>query len=77
LSSSNTDAGFGPFTGVAQQVPHHLLEVLLLAQEFESGARADAELQRPIFIDAVERALQPLENTIAVGGVARALRALR
>ena len=42
------DAGLGPFAGIVEQVPDHLLEVLLLALELEPrvGARRRARAPR-------------------------------
>jgi hypothetical protein len=35
------DAGLGPFARIVQEVPDHLLEILLLALKFEAGIGAD------------------------------------
>jgi len=67
---AHPDVGLGPFAGVVEQVPNHLLEVLLLALEFEPRTQIHRELQRLVLIDTVERPLESLEHTVDVGDVA-------
>src|SRR6476660_607948 len=51
---ADPDVGLGPFAGIVQEVPHHLLEVLFLALKLEPGPELHCELQRPAPMDAVE-----------------------
>ena len=52
-----------PFAGIVEQVPDHLLEILLLALELEIVAARHLDIETALFVDAVERPLQRAKGT--------------
>src|SRR6476659_1305706 len=64
---ADPDVRLGPFAGIVQEVPHHLLEVLFLALEFKPWTGLHRELKRPVLIDAVQGPLQAFEHAVDVG----------
>jgi hypothetical protein len=68
MESPRRDPGLVSSRRIVEQVADHLLEVLLLALELQTGARAQLELNPSAVIDAVERTFQGPEHGLDIGG---------